>query len=358
MHNSLLLRWCSALFLVATPWAGVAAQRADFAPVLVEQNSSTDVLLQAVSAVDERVVWVSGHGATYVRTLDGGNTWTPGTVGPDTLQFRDVHALDASTAWLLAAGPGDMSRIYKTSDGGANWTLTFLNDQPGAFYDCLSFWDARHGIAFSDAVDGELVIIRTEDGGMTWDRIDPSRIPDAHPDGEGGFAASGTCLVTAGEADVWIGTGAGGAARVFHSPDRGDTWSVVSTPVVHGTPTSGIATLTFRDRRRGMALGGELRNTDGFTQNVAVTADGGRTWRAAAPPAFPGPVYGSAVVPALEGVVVAAGPGGMSFTADDGTTWTAIDEVTRWAVGFAPGGSVGWAVGPEGRVTRIAFDAR
>jgi hypothetical protein len=79
---------------------------------LERQESGTDVLLQAVSAVDSNVVWVSGHGGTWVRTLDGGRTWSAHVMpGADTLQFRDVHALDADRAWLLSAGPGEMSRI-------------------------------------------------------------------------------------------------------------------------------------------------------------------------------------------------------------------------------------------------------
>ena len=81
------------------------------APTLAPQVSGTDQLLQAVSVVNASVVWASGHGGTYVRTTDGGTTWEAGMVpDADTLQFRDVHAFDANTAYLLGAGPGDMSR--------------------------------------------------------------------------------------------------------------------------------------------------------------------------------------------------------------------------------------------------------
>ena len=41
---------------------------------ITEQQSHTTALLQAVSAVDDTVVWVSGHQATWVRTVDGGRT--------------------------------------------------------------------------------------------------------------------------------------------------------------------------------------------------------------------------------------------------------------------------------------------
>src|SRR3712207_3275039 len=67
---------------------------------ITEQQSHATALLQAVSAVDESVVWVAGHRATWVRTVDGGRTWVPGAMtGPDsTLEFRDVQAVSATTA--------------------------------------------------------------------------------------------------------------------------------------------------------------------------------------------------------------------------------------------------------------------
>src|SRR5258708_9700246 len=81
---------------------------------LVQQESHTRSLLQAVSAVNDSAVWVSGHRATWARTTDGGSTGTPGTMsGPaSTLQSRDVHAADPNTANLPAAGPSPASRLH------------------------------------------------------------------------------------------------------------------------------------------------------------------------------------------------------------------------------------------------------
>jgi photosystem II stability/assembly factor-like uncharacterized protein len=86
-----------------------------------------------------------------LRTVDAGATWLnfapPGT---DDLLFRDVEAFDADTAVILAIGPGDASRVYRTTNGGQSWTLTFLNDDPNAFYDCMAFFDQDRGLALSD----------------------------------------------------------------------------------------------------------------------------------------------------------------------------------------------------------------
>ena len=342
------------ILAVAMVFAGCSQRHATTPnPILEAQSSGTTALLQAVSVVDENIVWVSGHRATYARTVDGGTTWEAGVVpGPDSLQFRDVHAVDAKTAYLLSAGPGDMSRIYKTTDAGQNWTLQFSNTNPSAFFDCMDFWDAESGMAFSDAVDGHLIIIRTTDGGANWTSIPSDVIPDARGS-EGGFAASGTCLVAHGSGTVSIGTGAGDTARVLTTTDGGDSWFAAETPVMSGTGSSGITSLVFRDDNHGVALGGDIGDTAGYTQNVAVTSDGGATWVVGGRLAFPGAAYGSSFVPGgPDGTLVAVGPGGAAYSLDDGSTWTSLDTLSYWAVGFA-NPAAGWAVGPDGRLTKI-----
>lgn len=323
------------------------------APTLTRQTTGTDVLFVGISPADAQTVWLSGTRGTVARTTDGGSTWTVTTVpGADSLQFRDVHAVDSTTAYVLSIGSGAASRIYMTTDGGATWTLQFQNEVPDAFYDCMGFWDATHGIAFSDAVDGTFPVIVTRDGGATWTRVPAEALPAALP-GEGSFAASGTCLTTHGDSTAWFGTGASTTARVFKTTDRGQTWRVTETPLVSDS-TSGIASLTFRDDLNGAALGGDIAAPNAHTDNVAITTDGGRTWTLAGRPEMAGAVYGSAFVPDVSpSTLVAVGPGGVDLSTDNGETWRTIDTETHWSVAFS--GRTGWAVGPEGRVTRIDF---
>jgi hypothetical protein len=64
-------------------------------------------------------------------------------------------------------------------------------------------------------------------------------------------------------------------------------------------------------------------------------------------------VYGSAYAPGLEpGTLVAAGPGGLAISRDDGRSWTLLSRENYWAVAFA-GPTVGWATGANGRISRI-----
>jgi photosystem II stability/assembly factor-like uncharacterized protein len=319
---------------------------------LTPQTSGTTALLQAVSVVSNTVVWVSGHQGTWARTTDGGTTWITGRVaGADTLQFRDVQATSATTAWLMAAGPGEMSRIYHTTDGGTTWVLQHTNTEPKAFYDCFAFWDSKHGALLSDQVDGRTVMLETTDG-EHWSELAATRVPP--PAGtEGGFAASGTCLITFGKKLGWTATGAGTAARVFITHDRGALWTAVTTPIVAGA-TAGLTTAAFRDEQHGTVLGGDVgKNDDTTSNNVAITTDGGRTWTLGGRTPFAGAVFGSAYVTGLTpAALVAVGPGGMARSDDDGKSWQKLDSLAYWSVGFGKG-STGWAVGPKGRIVRI-----
>lgn len=323
-------------------------------PVLQPQTSGTSALLQAVSPVDERVVWVSGHRGTWARTTDGGTTWQTGSVpGGDSLQFRDVHAIDAENAWLMSAGPGEASRIYRTTDGGRTWSLQFTNTDPDAFYDCIDFWTPEAGAAFSDASGGRTVILTTADGGRDWTHVPAERVPAPLPN-EGGFAASGTCLVTSGARHGWIGTGNTTVARVLRTSDGGRSWTAAPTPVISGE-AAGITSVAFRDTLNGVVMGGVLNRMNDMTDNIAITGDGGRTWALAGRPAFAGPVFGGVWVPgARRPTLVAVGPRGAALSSDGAATWTALDTLSYWAVGFASP-RAGWAVGPGGRITRISL---
>jgi photosystem II stability/assembly factor-like uncharacterized protein len=244
-------------------------------------NLGTDASLRGVSAPSSDAIWVTGSKGTVLRAIDGGH-WTKLPVpNADKLDFRDVEAFDASTAIIMSAGPAEQGagKIFKTIDGGAHWKEVLSTDRKGVFLDSMAFWDHRHGIVFSDPVDGHFVLWTTKDGGDSWQELMPQSMPAALPN-EGAFAASGTAIAVAGKNDVWFGTGGASVARVFHSSDHGKHWTATEVPIAAGKASAGVFGVAFKDKRNGVAVGGDYTNNKDKLTAIATTSDSGHTWSA------------------------------------------------------------------------------
>lgn len=319
-------------------------------PRWTTQTSGVTARLRGVSAVSDRVAWASGSGSTVLRTADGGQTWQKLTVTSETLDFRDVDAIDAQTAYVLSIGNGAASRIYKTSDAGKTWKLQFTNDDEKAFLDAMSFWDANHGIAFGDSVDKKFYILTTTDGGNTWSRVPTDNLPPAQAN-EGAFAASGTNIALFGKSHAWIGTGAAAKSRVLHTSDGGHTWQVADTPLASG-PSSGIFSIAFRDAKHGVVAGGDYQKESEATDNLAITNDGGATWTL-----VKGVSGFRSVVAYVPGTrtLIAIGPSGGDYSLDDGRTWSAINGPGFDTFSFAKGKQIGWGTGAKGTIGKLDF---
>ncbi len=330
----------------------LVAQPVEPAVVTSPQVSGTTQLVQALHAVSDRVVWAAGHGGVVLRTIDGGDHWErrPTPVG-DSLEFRDIHAFGADTAWVMSAGSGAASRIYRTTNGGASWTLQFSNPDTAAFYDCLSFGTSLTGLAYSDASNGRTNLLRTVNGGVSWSLLPDTAVPAPLP-GEGAFAASGLCVVHASAQTVFVATGAPGA-RLFKSRDAGATWTVENTPLVRGT-SAGLTGLAFRDGTIGLAVAADINRlrTDTSRAAVGFTEDAGRTWVVRPRPPLPGALAGVAWVPgAASGTAVVVGFGGAFITGDNGQRWrTVTDAVTTGVTAF---GKRAWIGGAGGVIIRL-----
>jgi len=215
----------------------------------------------------------------------------------------------------------------------------------------VDFWDARRGAVYGDAVNGELRILRTEDGGANWRLAPQSGLPDALP-GEAGFAASGTCLVTAEGGRAWIAAGNASTARVFRTEDYGVTWSASEAPVIAGE-AAGLTSISMADDRVGTAFGGNLAVGDEHTDNVVRTTDGGRTWTALPRLAMLGAAYGGVHVSGTgRQALIVVGPGGADVSFDGGRSWRTVDGGSWWGIGSF-GVDATWIVGPEGAIARV-----
>ena len=315
---------------------------------LTSLDSGVSASFRGLSVVNNSVVWVSGTGGTVLRTIDNGENWKNVSVPEmENTDFRDIHGFNKNIAIVM--GIDSPARFFKTIDGGKSWDLVHFDDREEVFFDGMSFWNKRNGIAFSDPVNGRHLLIRTTDGGDTWEEIPADGIPEKL-DPEFGFAASGTGMPVKGRNTVWLGMG-GIKSRVFKSENGGLNWSAVETPVVHGGQSTGIYSVAFKNKKVGIAVGGDYMN-QAIQNTMAHTQDGGITWHL---PEKQTHQYRECVAHYRGNTFFAVGPSGFDRTTDNGKNWAPdyweVKDLT--ALAFAKGSRGGFAVGKEGQIYKI-----
>jgi photosystem II stability/assembly factor-like uncharacterized protein len=302
---------------------------------------------RGVQAVSDNVVWTSGTGGTVLLTENGGKKWKDVTVPHcDSLDFRDIHALDAKRAWVMSSGNG--ARIYHTKNSGKTWVLQFEDSNPKVFLDGMDFSDELNGVAYGDPVSKSMDVLITSNGGETWTRIPSAIIPVALKD-EAGFAASGTGVVYSGNT-IWMATGGGESSRVLKSEDKGQNWEVFMTPIIGGVG-QGIFSMAMKDKLNGVAVGGDYVDSTRVTYNCAFTIDGGKNWELVEKN---GPLgYRSCVAITNSGLAVACGRTGIDSSLDF-KNWTSNSEEGYFTCDA--GEELVWFAGRSGRVARMRLE--
>ena len=371
----------ASLALAGALTLGVRGQAAG--PWTIE-DSGTAAGLRGIDSVNGKIAWASGTGGTVLRTVDGGEHWTQCAV-PDAakdgavLDFRGVQAWDAQTAIVMASGPGEKSRLYKTTDGCRNWKLLFRNpDSPNGFFD--SFWlNGSHGMLLGDPVGGRFAIFTTKNGGKTWKR-DAREGLLLRGRSLAAFAASNSCIgIGNGLFVTGFATGGKNGAMFFSRPnDPGEVgangllvrlvrkkidWNARPIPVTAGTDSAGVFSIAYRypvttgicegcsfgENSLFMAVGGDYTKPGEGAGTAAWSADGGWTWTASKQPphGYRSAVQWSEVLKAW----IAVGTNGSDISRDDGKSWASLDD------GDWNGVSLPFAVGPKGRIGRLNSEA-
>lgn len=324
------------------------------------QTSGLDTNLRGVSVAHDRsardtpawAVWASGSHGVILESDNQGKTWARLHVaGGDELDFRGIVAFSAARAYVMSSGEGQKSRIYKTTDGGKSWKLQYTGNRKEVFLDSIACLSELRCFALSDPLYGKFLLLNTTDG-EHWNPLKSENMPAALPS-EGAFAASNTCLLLAGD-EIFFGTG-GPAARVFHSADKGRTWTVSETPVAHGNTSSGIFSIARRNMNEVVVVGGDYQNSARASAVAAYSLDNGKTWRLSEQQ--PGG-YRSAVACVNQASCVAVGPNGedVSLSQVSATGWKSTDSLNLNAVVILDLKN-GWAVGPKGTIARYAGNA-
>lgn len=310
------------------------------ATTLIEKHAASDTAprLQSIAISPNNTIWASGTKGHVVMSTDNGKSWqTKKVPNSETLQFRDIWAND-TTVFLLAAGEGEQSRLYRSDNNGDNWTLQYTMNNPKGFINCFDFWDADNGLVFGDSIDDKLFMLRTTNGGHNWTRL--STAPLAQKGGEGGFSASGSCVRIGDNGQLWASTGATKSARLLRSNDKGITWNSTPLPYPKGD-TAGIFS-TIPDSQ--WTFGGRMNDPVITGYHLSQ-----QQWQATTNIGLKGAIYGSDSY--LNNVVVVS-PDGVSLSTDNGKHWQKISNDSYWVVEVSREGTA-WLAGPKGRISSL-----
>ena len=234
------------------------------------------ISIRALEARSDSCAWFTANHGVWGFTEDAGKHWHIDSIKIDSVypEFRSIAVLDDSTVLLLSiASP---AYLFKTTNKGKTWRLVYKNTDKNIFFDSMLFYDTKRGIAIADPIEGCFPIIKTEDAGETWAKVNCSGIPKAL-EGEALFASSNANLDVYGK-NSWFMTG-GKQARIFHSADIGNHYQVFNTPIIQGETMTGIFSMDFFNDSLGAIAGGNYEKTDTSIVSLAVTYNGGETWK-------------------------------------------------------------------------------
>jgi len=115
-----------------------------------------------------------GTGHNIRKTINGGDTWTDLTVGNPGYNWNSIQFVNASTGYACGSNINGDGIIYKTTDGGTNWSPQNIGTVPALT--SLSFINAMEGCAIGTPG----VFLKTTDGGLNWTYISFSSTPYAN----------------------------------------------------------------------------------------------------------------------------------------------------------------------------------
>jgi photosystem II stability/assembly factor-like uncharacterized protein len=273
---------------------------------LFEQQGSASIGALAIAPSNPDVIWVGTgqiqqrwdivDGDGVYRSTDGGKNWLH--VGLDDTRHigdlwvdpeNDLIAVVAALGHVF--GPNRQRGLFRTEDGGKNWTqVLYLDDTTGAAdlafsadtADTLyaSLWQVqRHPWLdyFQPTVGGNSSIYRSTDGGRSWKPVPGAGLPGSP------LSRIEIAVAPGHQAKrVWASVGTADGGGLYRSEDGGANWILVNDDSSLASDYMSWLTADPQDDNTVWAGGQPLRRSvdGGKTFNIVRSSPGGDDYHA------------------------------------------------------------------------------
>lgn len=253
-------------------------------PKWTAMASPSEYDLTDVEFLNDKFGLISGSFGTFLKTEDGGKTWSEMQVGVN-------HSF--VKAFILSENEFFTSRIgvYKTTDGGQTFDeLGNLSEYAGTIFG-INFFDSNNGVIYKDGL-----ILKTTDGGQTWN----VKYNDAGYASDMEFINNNIGFISGGI--TYDGYSEG---EIHKTTDAGNSWSKLNIT------SSEINSMYFLNETTGYF--------SNFDHQLLKTSDGGQTFQIISNQL---PILFYDLIFTSDNKAYAVGNGGVYRTLDGGVTWT------------------------------------
>jgi photosystem II stability/assembly factor-like uncharacterized protein len=320
-------------------------------------NTGQPCSIRGMSIPSDEVIWVSGSNGLVARSTDEGKTWKWMVVkGYEKTDFRDIHAFDSNTAIIM--GVSNPAYILKTTDGGQNWKLVYTKDQTGMFLDAMDF-KGQEGVCVGDPIAvgnaGRkfFFILRTHNGGDTWEQEPLYKLPPLSADGEGVFSASGTNIFLLDNPNYEYAFISGGMMSNFYLIGRaGKQNKGCQIPINQGIESAGAFSMATDGKKKFYCIGGNYKNPIQVYDNFYWTTDEGASWKS---PSLAPPYGYRSCIAIIDGEhMVACGVNGVDIS-KNANNWNSVTKEGFNVCMVSPKKKLVFLAGEKGKIGLLKY---
>ena len=282
-------------------------------------SSDPNIVYAATGEACIRGNIIAGNGV--YKSTDAGKTWSfAGLRDTQAIGRIIVHPKNPDIVFVAALGhpfgANPDRGIFRTTDGGKNWTKVLFKDENTGGIDIAfdpanpsilfaGLWQARRSPWGMDSGGPGSGLYRSSDGRNTWKRLSGHGLPD------GILGRMGVAVAYGNSNRVWVLIEAD-KGGLFRSDDGGENWTLVNSDRQY-RQRAFYYTHVFADPRSPEGV---------YVLNTAMyrSIDGGRTFRPIRVPH--GDNHGLWIDPADPDRMIESNDGGANVSTNGGASWT------------------------------------